>query len=419
MSRTLLVIDDDEASCRLVRATFKAEGIEVLAAHDGPAGMARIEADHPDIVLLDVKLPTGSGVEVLERLKATHPSLPVVMLTASRDVKTAVRATQLGAFDYLTKPIEHDEIVAVVRRALEARALHLEVEDLRRRVNRNDSRPAGTRDGSKRAIKEVLEQVALVAASTFSVLIVGETGSGKELVARAIHRQSERRRQAFIALDCGAIPEPLVESELFGHERGAFTGADRRRAGHFRLATGGTCFLDEIGNLPTSLQAKLLRVLESREVGRSAATARRLSMSGSSRPPTTTCRRALVTAASGRISTSAWRSTRLPSRRCERGGRTSRTSHSASWMKRASSCAARCNSSRPRRSTSCSGPSGRATCASCATSSDRRCCARTALAIRPSDLRALLTTAPTPPGAPSRCRNPVLERGGRGSQSGG
>jgi DNA-binding NtrC family response regulator len=266
MSRTLLVIDDDEASCRLVRATFEAAGIQVLAAHDGPPGLARVEAEHPDMVLLDVCLPSGSGVEVLERLRAADPSLPVVMLTASRDVKTAVRATQLGAFDYLTKPIEHDNIVAVVRRALDARALHLEIEDLRRRVNRNDADQLAVEMGRSATIKEVLEQVARVAASTFSVLIVGETGSGKELVARAIHRQSERRRQPFIALDCGAIPEPLLESELFGYERGAFTGAHRRRAGHFQLAAGGSCFLDEISNLPMSLQAKLLRVLESREV---------------------------------------------------------------------------------------------------------------------------------------------------------
>ena len=153
-----------------------------------------------------------------------------------------------------------------VRRALDVRALHLEVEDLRTRVTRNEADQLAFEMGTSASVRELLEQIATVAQSNFSVLIVGETGTGKELVAQAIHRQSDRRRQPFIALDCGAIPEPLLESELFGHERGAFTGAERRRAGHFQLATGGTCFLDEIGNLPLTLQAKLLRVLESREV---------------------------------------------------------------------------------------------------------------------------------------------------------
>jgi DNA-binding NtrC family response regulator len=266
MGGHLLVIDDDEPTCRLVRATFKADGVNVLMAHDGPAGLARVQADQPDVVLLDVRLPSASGIDVLEQLKRTNPSLPVVMLTASREIKTAVRATQLGAFDYLLKPIEHDEIVAVVRRALDARALHLEVEDLRTRVARHEANQLAFHMGTSASVQELLQQIATVARSNFSVLIIGETGTGKELVAQAIHRQSDRRRQPFIALDCGAIPEPLLESELFGHERGAFTGAERRRAGHFELATGGTCFLDEIGNLPLTLQAKLLRVLESREV---------------------------------------------------------------------------------------------------------------------------------------------------------
>jgi DNA-binding NtrC family response regulator len=266
MGRTLLVIDDDEPTCRLVRATFKAEGVDVLAAHDGPAGLARIQADQPDVVLLDVHLPSVSGVDVLEQVKRTNPSLPVVMLTASREIKTAVRTTQLGAFDYLTKPIDGDELVGIVRRALDARALHLEVEDLRTRVTRNEADQLAFEMGTSASVRELLEQIAIVARSNLSVLIIGETGTGKELVAQAIHRQSDRRREPFIALDCGAIPEPLLESELFGHERGAFTGAERRRAGHFQLATGGTCFLDEIGNLPLTLQAKLLRVLESREV---------------------------------------------------------------------------------------------------------------------------------------------------------
>jgi DNA-binding NtrC family response regulator len=266
MSGRLLIIDDDEPSCRLVRATFKSEGVSVLVAHDGPAGLDRIETDRPDVVLLDVHLPSGSGIDLLERLKRTNPSLPVVMLTASREIKTAVRATQLGAFDYLTKPIHDDELVAIVRRALDARALHLEVEDLRTRVIRNDADQLAFEMGTSASVREVVEQIANVATSNLSVLIVGETGTGKELVAQAIHRQSDRRREPFIALDCGAIPEPLLESELFGHERGAFTGAERRRTGHFQLATGGSCFLDEIGNLPLTLQAKLLRALESRAV---------------------------------------------------------------------------------------------------------------------------------------------------------
>jgi DNA-binding NtrC family response regulator len=266
MSRKLLVIDDDEPSCRLVRASFKSEDVNVLVAHDGPAGLERIETDRPDVVLLDVHLPSASGIDLLERLKKTNPSLPVVMLTASREIRTAVRATQLGAFDYLTKPIDTDELVAIVRRALDTRTLRLEVEDLRSRVSRNEADQLTFLMGSSASIRELVEQIASVAKSNLSVLIVGETGTGKELVAQAIHRQSDRRREPLIALDCGAIPEALLESELFGHERGAFTGAERRRAGHFQLATGGSCFLDEIGNLPLTLQAKLLRVLESREV---------------------------------------------------------------------------------------------------------------------------------------------------------
>jgi len=262
----LLVIDDDDASCRLVKAIFAAEGVEVVMAHDGPAGLDRATADRPDAVLLDVRLPGLDGLEVLERLKAASPALPVVMLTASRDVKTAVRATQLGASNYLTKPIDQDEVVMVVRRALENQALRMEVEDLRKRVGSTESDQLTSQMGPSARIQDVIAQVATVAASTFTVLILGETGTGKELVAQAIHRQSDRRRKPFIALDCGAIPEQLLESELFGHEKGAFTGADRRKAGRFQVAEGGTCFLDEIGNLPLSLQAKLLRALESKQV---------------------------------------------------------------------------------------------------------------------------------------------------------
>jgi DNA-binding NtrC family response regulator len=194
------------------------------------------------------------------------PALSIVMLTASRDVKTAVRATELGAFDYITKPINHDDLLIVVHRALDALALKLEVEDLRKRLGREEADNLTLQMGFSAHIQQLVEQVKIVAVSNFTVLISGETGTGKELVAHAIHRQSDRHRKPFIALDCGAIPEQLLESELFGHEKGAFTGADRRTSGRFQLAEAGTCFLDEIGNLSLGLQAKLLRALESKEV---------------------------------------------------------------------------------------------------------------------------------------------------------
>lgn len=266
MNHTVLVVDDDETSCRLVKAAFEADGFAVVMAHTGEEGIERTAKSLPDVVLLDVGLPDIDGLHVLERLKSTVPLLPVIMLTASHEVKTAVRATQLGAFDYLTKPIDPDELTLAVGRALETRALKVELADLRARAQKDEADALARLMGVSSHVQQVVEQVRIVAASTFTVLILGETGTGKELVAQAIHRQSERRRKPFIALDCGAIPEALLESELFGHEKGAFTGADRRRAGRFQLAEGGTCLLDELGNLPASLQPKLLRALESKEV---------------------------------------------------------------------------------------------------------------------------------------------------------
>jgi DNA-binding NtrC family response regulator len=270
MPGRLLLVDDDEAGCEMLTALFAPEGFEVLVAYDGETGLQRALADQPDVVLLDLRLPGLDGLTVLDRLHAARPALPVVMLTGHADVKTAVRATQLGAFDYLTKPIDLDEIALVVQRALEAHALRAELEDLRRQVGEG----AGLAQlmGPSREVAAIIEQVKTVAASSFSVLVLGETGTGKELVAQAVHRRSERRGKPLIALDCGAIPEALLESELFGHEKGAFTGADRRKVGRFHMAEGGTLFLDEIGNLPLALQAKLLRVLESRQVQAVGAT---------------------------------------------------------------------------------------------------------------------------------------------------
>jgi DNA-binding NtrC family response regulator len=261
--RKLLVVDDDVITCRLVAAIAKTEGLEVAIAHDGVEGLQRYREWHPRIVLLDIQMPEMNGLDVLGAIRAGDADTPVIMLTAERDLKTAVRATQLGAFDYLNKPVDHEELVLTLRRALETRRLKEEVAELRKQVGVGS---LSDQMGRSVAIARIAEQVTTVAATTFSVLVIGETGTGKEVVAQAIHRQSERRSQPFVALDCGAIPEPLLESELFGHERGAFTGADRKKRGRFDLASGGTVFLDEIGNMPMGLQAKLLRVLESRQV---------------------------------------------------------------------------------------------------------------------------------------------------------
>jgi DNA-binding NtrC family response regulator len=264
MAGKLLVIDDDEASCRLMKAIFGPEGFEVLVAHDGQSGIASEAAALPDVVFVDLRLPDLHGLDVLSLLRERRPHLPVVVLTGHAEVKTAVRATQLGGFDYLTKPIDTEEVVMVARRALETGALRTEVEELRRRMAAEGV--LANQMGSSPEVQSLVGRVEAVAASNFSVLILGETGTGKELVALAVHRKSHRCNKPFIALDCGAIPDTLLESELFGHEKGAFTGAERRKQGRFQLAEGGTLFLDEIGNLAPALQAKLLRVLESREV---------------------------------------------------------------------------------------------------------------------------------------------------------
>jgi len=270
MSAVLLVVDDDAALRELVADVFRGEGLElgleIVGAASGPIGIEKLIAITPDVVVLDVHMPGMDGLEVLEAMKATSPAIPVIMMTGDHDVKSAVRATRLGAFDYLTKPIDRAELVSAVRRALESRASRVQV----------DGGELAVQLGPSNVARRIVERVKMVAASTFTVLVLGETGTGKELVAQALHRESDRHAAPFVAVDCGAIPEPLLESELFGHRKGAFTGADRSTGGSFQLADHGTLFLDEIGNLPVGLQSKLLRVLESKEVlsvGNARATA--------------------------------------------------------------------------------------------------------------------------------------------------
>jgi two-component system nitrogen regulation response regulator GlnG len=263
MARILVV--DDEADMRwLLSGILEAQGLEVVTAEDGEAALRKVQEDPPSVILLDLKMPKLGGLEALTEIKAVAPQVPVIILTAHGDIPTAVQAMRVGAYDYRTKPFHNDDIVLTVRRAIERQELLAEVEALRSQVGGRGS--LRERMGLSPSIQKVIRQVSQVAGSGFTVLIQGETGTGKELVARAIHQQSPRGEKPFIALDCGAIPETLIESELFGYEKGAFTGAHRRKEGHFQLAQGGSLFLDEIANLPLTTQSKLLRVLQERQV---------------------------------------------------------------------------------------------------------------------------------------------------------
>ena len=263
--KKILVVDDDAIERKLLSALLgKVGGYEVATAEDGPSALEAVERHLPNAVVLDLQMPGMNGMEVLKQLHQRHPRLPVLMLTGVTDVKTAVEAVQAGAHNYLTKPFENDHLLITLQRALEKDELLEVVADLRKKVGTG---PALARIlGKGDAIQGVVQQIQKVADSLLTVLIQGETGTGKELVARALHDESSRRNKPFVAVDCGALAENLLESELFGHEKGAFTGADRRKEGQLVLAQGGTLFLDEVGNLPLGLQAKLLRVLQERQV---------------------------------------------------------------------------------------------------------------------------------------------------------
>jgi two-component system nitrogen regulation response regulator GlnG len=265
MAPTVLIVDDDPDVRKVLTGVLQTDGFEVVAVADGETALSRVGEIAPRVVILDLKLPGVDGMQTLKQLRTIAPDVPVIILTGYGDVSSAVEAMRLGAYDYLTKPPDHtDSIMMSVRRALERHALGAEIEGLRNRLRERN--PLPWLMGPSRALQEVIQQVRQVAESMFTVLVEGETGTGKELVARAIHELSARRARPFVALDCGAIPDTLIESELFGYERGAFTGADRRKDGHFQLAEGGTLFLDEIANLPLITQSKLLRVLQERRV---------------------------------------------------------------------------------------------------------------------------------------------------------
>jgi two-component system response regulator AtoC len=270
MARPVILVVDDDPGVRESFRLILEDHYDVVDVPDGPSALEVVRASPMDLVLLDIRLPGMDGIEVLERIKAIDERVEVILVTAVKTVRTAVAAMKLGAFDYLTKPFEEDELLSLASRALERRTLEREVALLRSELARTHDLDEIV--GKHPVMEKLHGLIAQVARTSTTVLITGESGTGKELVARAIHRHGPRREGPFVAVNPAAIVESLIESELFGHERGAFTGAHQRKLGKFELAQGGTLFLDEIGTLRAELQAKLLRVLQEREIERVGGT---------------------------------------------------------------------------------------------------------------------------------------------------
>jgi DNA-binding NtrC family response regulator len=270
MARPVVLVVDDDPGVRESFRLILEDHYDVVDVEDGTSALDVVRGSAVDLVLLDIRLPGMDGIEVLERIKAVDEGIEVILVTAVKTVRTAVAAMKLGAFDYVTKPFEEDELLALSRRALERRALEREVAFLRSELAR--AHDLDEIVGRHPSIEKLHGLIAQVARTPTTVLITGESGTGKELVARAIHHQGPRREGPFVAVNPAAIAETLIESDLFGHERGAFTGAHQRKLGKFELAQGGTLFLDEIGTLRGELQAKLLRVLQEREIERVGGT---------------------------------------------------------------------------------------------------------------------------------------------------
>jgi two-component system nitrogen regulation response regulator NtrX len=259
----ILVVDDEEPIRKTLRMTLEYEGYEVSEASSGSEALEKIDNEPPELLFLDIKMPGMDGLEVLEEIRARTTASQVVMISGHGTVETAVQATKLGAFDFIEKPLETERVLLAVRNALERKQLQEEVGRLRVRFERR-YQMVGTSD----AIDGVREAIARSAPTNATVLISGESGTGKELVARAIHGNSNRTRGPFVQVNCAAIPEDLIESELFGHEKGSFTGATSKQIGKFEQANRGTIFLDEVGDMSARTQAKVLRVLQEGEVER-------------------------------------------------------------------------------------------------------------------------------------------------------
>jgi two-component system response regulator AtoC len=268
--RRILIVDDDESVRVVVQMQLEEAGYEVFTACDAKEGLSQADEHAPSLVITDLKMPGGSGMDLLRNIRAEHPETAVVMITAFGTIQTAVEAMKSGAYDYVTKPIDFDELVLIVNRALEHQELVEEIRTLRSALDEKYGFQSII--GHSRILIRVLETASRVAQKDSTVLINGETGTGKELLARAIHQNSRRKQQPFTTINCGAIPKDLLESELFGHTRGSFTGAVGPKRGKVEMAHGGTLFLDEIGEMPLELQVKMLRLIQNGEIEKVGAT---------------------------------------------------------------------------------------------------------------------------------------------------
>ena len=268
--QNILVVDDEKSLREMLAILLQREGYQVIQVENGKKGLELVKKSEFDLIITDMKMPELGGLELLRKLREQDNDITVLMMTAFSSTEDAVEAMKLGAYDYITKPFKNDEIRLVVKNALERKKLQKENKHLKEQLGQRFSFKKLI--GESREMKQLISLLERIAPSEANVLITGESGTGKELVARALHLNSARKEHSFIPINCGAIPENLLESELFGHEKGAFTGADRKKEGLFETADKGTLFLDEIGELPMGMQVKLLRVLQEREFRRVGGT---------------------------------------------------------------------------------------------------------------------------------------------------
>jgi two-component system, NtrC family, nitrogen regulation response regulator NtrX len=259
----VMLVDDEEGIRESLSGIFEDEGYAVLTASSGEEALNILKEQNPDLIFLDIWLPGIDGIQTLQEIKNLKPDLPVVMISGHGNIELAVKATRTGAYDFLEKPLSLERVLLVANRALERRTLEIENKALRQDLTKK-----WRLIGKSQKMNQLLEQIDMVAKGNSRVLILGESGSGKELVAHVLHEKSNRRDKPFIEMNCAAIPQELIESELFGHEKGSFTGAFERKKGKFELADNGTLFLDEIGDMSLSTQAKVLRVIETQEFQR-------------------------------------------------------------------------------------------------------------------------------------------------------